>query len=70
MANGKKDEITKLAMKIANEELASGSQSSSSELLEALDTVAKLLEKNAGGQQEVKNLASQVQELVNASRKK
>jgi hypothetical protein len=68
MVTGKKEEITKLAMKLANEELASGSKSSPSDLLDALDTVAKLVEKNAGGQQEVKNLASQVQKLVDASR--
>lgn len=64
MTARKKEEITNIALKLANQELASGNQSSSTELLDALATVATALERKAGGDAALSNLASQVQKLV------
>ena len=55
-------------MKLANQELASGNQTSSKELLDALGTVASALERKAGGDAGLLNLATQVQKLVKQSK--
>jgi hypothetical protein len=68
LVTGKKEEITNLAMKLANQELASGNQTSSKELLDALGTVASALERKAGGDAGLLNLATQVQKLVKQSK--
>jgi hypothetical protein len=57
--------VTKLAKELAEKELANG-EASSQQMLEALSTVAKMLETKAGGNQEITSLAKQVQELVAA----
>jgi hypothetical protein len=59
-------EITKLAKQIADKSLASPQTENSDELLEALGSVAKLLEQKAGSNAQIKDLAVQVQELVKA----
>lgn len=59
-------EITKLAKEIASQERSNSENESSAELLEALGSVAKLLEERAGIDTQVKELAVQVQELVKA----
>jgi len=59
-------EITKLAKQIASQEQSNSENESSTELLEALGSVAKLLEERAGIDTQVKELAVQVQELVKA----
>jgi hypothetical protein len=58
--------ITDLATQLAGKELADG-EKHPEETLAALGAVAKLLEKHAGGHQDIKNLASQVQELVKSN---
>lgn len=55
--------MAKLAKQIADKELKTD-ETNSEELLAALDTVAKMLEVQAGNNQEVSALAKQVQELV------
>ena len=57
--------ITNLAKKIAEKESVSG-EASSSELLEALNAVAKMLETKAGGNQDIIELSKQVQAIVSA----
>jgi hypothetical protein len=57
--------VTNLAKQLAEKELVSGDVSSE-QMLEALSKVAKMLETKAGGNQEIKALAKQVQELVAA----
>lgn len=57
-------EITKLAKQLASKEQENTSNESSTELLDALASVAQLLEQRAGGNSQVKDLAIQVQELV------
>ena len=57
--------VTHLAKQLAVKELESG-EASSEQMLEALSTVAKMLETKAGGNQEITALAKQVQELVGA----
>lgn len=57
--------ITSLAKQLADKELADG-ETGSEQMLEVLNEVAKMLETKAGGNQEIKALAKQVQELVAA----
>lgn len=57
--------ITNLAKKIAEKELVNG-EPSSSEILEALNAVAKMLESKAGGNQHIIELSKQVQAIVSA----
>lgn len=57
--------ITKLAKQLAAKELANG-EASSEQMLEALSAVAKMLESQAGGDQEITALAQKMQELVTA----
>lgn len=57
--------MAKLAKQIADKELKTG-ETNSEELLAALGSVAKMLEVQAGNNQEVSALAKQVQELVAA----
>ena len=57
--------VTKLAKQLAENELANG-EGSTEQMLEALNSVAKMLESKAGGSQEITSLAKQVQELVAA----
>jgi hypothetical protein len=57
--------VTKLARQLADKELADG-EAGSEQMLEVLNEVAKMLETKAGGNQEIKALAKQVQELVSA----
>ncbi len=56
--------ITNLATSLVSKELNDGSTESSAELLQALNSVAKLLEVNSGSNNDIKMLAKQVQELV------
>lgn len=56
--------ITDLATSLVAKELESGSAESPADLLNALHSVAKLLETKAGSNQEITALAKQVQELV------
>lgn len=58
------DSVSRLAMKLTTKELATGASESSVELLQALDTVAKMLEDKAGNDSDIKALAMQVQGLV------
>lgn len=58
------DSVSRLAMKLTTKELATGASESSAELLQALDTVAKMLEDKAGNDNDIKALAMQVQGLV------
>ena len=58
------DSVSRLAMKLTTKELATGASESSAELLQALDTVAKMLEDKAGNDSDIKALAMQVQGLV------
>ena len=58
------DSVSRLAMKLTTKELATGANESSAELLQALDTVAKMLEDKAGNDNDIKALAMQVQGLV------
>jgi hypothetical protein len=58
------NEITKLAKQLAAKESASQDGETSAELLEALGSVAKMLEARAGVDTQVLELAKQVQELV------
>lgn len=57
--------IVKIASQVADKELKSGDVNSD-ELLDTLAAVAKMLETQAGNNQEVSALAKQVQELVAA----
>lgn len=57
--------MAKLAKQLAAKELTNG-EASSEQMLEALSAVAKMLESQAGGDQEITALAKQVQELVTA----
>jgi|LauGreDrversion4_2_1035121.scaffolds.fasta_scaffold1803754_2 hypothetical protein len=47
-------------------EIVANGEASSEQMLEALSTVAKMLETKASGNQEITSLAKQVQELVAA----
>jgi len=58
------DSVSRLAMKLTTKELATGANESSAELLQALGTVAKMLEDKAGNDSDIKALAMQVQGLV------
>lgn len=58
------DSVSRLAMKLTTKELATGASESSAELLQALDTVAKMLKDKAGNDSDIKALAMQVQGLV------
>ena len=58
------DSVSRLAMKLTTKELATGASESSAELLQALDTVAKMLEDKAVNDSDIKALAMQVQGLV------
>jgi hypothetical protein len=58
------NEITKLAKQLAAKESTSQDVETSAELLEALGSVAKMLEARAGVDTQVLELAKQVQELV------
>lgn len=57
--------VTNLAKQLAEKELVNG-DASSEQMLEALSTVAKMLETKAGANQEITALAKQVQDLVTA----
>jgi hypothetical protein len=58
--------ITDLATSLATKELEGDDTESSADLLDALNSVAKLLEVNSGSDSNIKMLAQQVQELVKA----
>ena len=62
--NKKINELTKLAKQLASKEADTPSDETSKEVLDALDSVAKLLEQRAGDNSEIKELAQQVQSLV------
>ena len=62
--NKKINELTKLAKQLASQEAETPSDETSKEVLDALDSVAKLLEQRAGENSEIKELAQQVQSLV------
>ena len=67
MANDIK-EITKLPKQLADQAIQQGSTAESAEMLDALEAVAKLLGDNAGANTSVKELATQVQALVQSKR--
>lgn len=58
------DSVSRLAMKLTTKELETGAGETSAELLQALDTVAKMLEDKSGNHNDIKALAMQVQGLV------
>lgn len=58
--------ITDLATSLATKELEGDDTESSADLLDALNSVAKLLEVNSGGDSNIEMLAQQVQALVKA----
>jgi hypothetical protein len=60
--------ITQLAKQLAEKELANPSPLESKEMLDALEEVAKLLGKKAGSNTQIKELAGQVQALVQSKR--
>jgi len=60
--------ITQLAKQLAEKELANPSTLESKEMLDALEEVAKLLGQKAGANTEIKELAGQVQALVQSKR--
>lgn len=60
--------ITQLAKQLAEKELANPSTLEPKEMLDALEEVAKLLGKKAGSNTQIKELAGQVQALVQSRR--
>lgn len=68
MATQSKSEIAELARALAQKELDSNGHEHPSELLDALETVARAIKRSAGGDDELSQLADQVQEVVKNSK--